>query len=84
MAAFERFSQLWAPRQALVRLFQSVNSGLILGVTIHNGDPVFHPVFHPEPTLFLDVKLDADEMRTKTRGRRRICQISLSGMKCAG
>jgi hypothetical protein len=80
MAAFERFSQLSAPRQALVRLFQSVNSGLILGVTIHNGDPVFHP----EPTLFLDVKLDADEMRTKTRGRRRICQISLSGMTCAG
>ena len=57
MAALERFTQLSAPRQALVRLFQSVNFGHILNVAIENGDPVFHP----EPSVMLDVKLDADE-----------------------
>lgn len=57
MAALERFTQLSAPRQALVRLFQSVNFGLILGIAIKGGDPLFHP----EPTVLLDVKLDADE-----------------------
>jgi hypothetical protein len=57
MAALERFTQLSAPRQALVRLFQSVNFGHILNVAVENGDPVFHP----EPSVMLDVKLDADE-----------------------
>lgn len=57
MAALERFTQLSAPRQALVRLFQSVNFGHILNVAIENGDPVYHP----EPSVMLDVKLDADE-----------------------
>jgi len=57
MAALQRFTQLSAPRQALVRLFQSVNFGHILNVAIENGDPVFHP----EPSVMLDVKLDADE-----------------------
>ena len=57
MAALDRFAQLSAPRQALVRLFQSVNFGHVLNVTIENGDPVFHP----EPTVLVDVKLDADE-----------------------
>ena len=57
MVPLERFTQLSAPRQALVRLFQSVNFGQILNVAIENGDPVFHP----EPSVLLDVKLDADE-----------------------
>jgi hypothetical protein len=57
MAALDRLTQLSAPRQALVRLFQSVNFGQIIGLAIRNGDPVFHP----EPTVLLDVKLDADE-----------------------
>src|ERR1035438_3730479 len=57
MAALDRLTQLSAPRQALVRLFQSVNFGQIIGLAIENGDPVFHP----EPTVLLDVKLDADE-----------------------
>jgi hypothetical protein len=34
-----------------------VNFGHILNVAIENGDPVFHP----EPLVMLDVKLDADE-----------------------
>jgi len=57
MATPDRFSQLSAPRQALVRLFQSINFGQVLGIVVQNGDPVFHP----EPTVLLDVKLDADE-----------------------
>ncbi len=57
MAAPDRLTQLSAPRQALVRLFQSVNFGQIIGLAVRNGDPVFHP----EPTVLLDVKLDADE-----------------------
>jgi hypothetical protein len=52
-----RFSQLSAPRQALVRLFQALNFGHVLRVAIQNGDPVFSP----EPTVLVDVKLDADE-----------------------
>lgn len=58
MVALDRLAQLSAPRQALVRLFQSVNFGQIIGLTIRNGEPVFHP----EPTVLLDVKLDADEV----------------------
>ncbi|HLN02063.1 MAG TPA: hypothetical protein VK335_22425 [Bryobacteraceae bacterium] len=57
MAALGRFTQLSAPRQALVRLFQSVNFGHVLGIAIQNGDPVFHP----KPIVLLDVKLDVDE-----------------------
>ena len=57
MAAPERFTQLSAPWQALVRLFQSINFGQVLGIVVQNGDPVFHPA----PTVLLDVKLDADE-----------------------
>ena len=57
MPTFLRLSQLSAPRQALVRLFQSVNFGQILALTIQDGDPVFHP----EPMVLMDVKLDAEE-----------------------
>jgi hypothetical protein len=57
VSALDRFTQLSTPRQALVRLFQSVNFGQIIGLTIRNGDPVFHP----GPTILLEVKLDADE-----------------------
>jgi hypothetical protein len=57
MAALDRFTQLSAPRQALVRLFQSVNFGQLLDIAIQDGDPLFYP----EPTVLFDVKLDADE-----------------------
>jgi hypothetical protein len=57
MTAYQRFTQLSAPRQALVRLFQSVNFGHILGVVVQYGEPVFNPA----PTVLLDLKLDADE-----------------------
>jgi hypothetical protein len=54
---FQRFTQLSAPRQALVRLMQTVNFGFVLGVIIRNGDPLFYP----EPTALIDVRLDVNE-----------------------
>ena len=57
MIVTERFSQLSVSRQALVRLFQAINFGELLGVAIKNGDPIFQP----QPTALVDVKLDADE-----------------------
>lgn len=50
-----RFSQLSAPRQALVRLFQSINFGYVEGLDVRGGEPVFSPA----PTVFVEVKLDA-------------------------
>ena len=64
MAALDRLTQLSAARQALVRLFQSVNFGQIIGLAIRNGDPMFHP----EPTVLLDLKLDADDVERPEAG----------------
>jgi len=50
-----RFSQLSAPRQALVRLFQSINFGYVESLDVRGGEPVFGPA----PTVFVEVKLDA-------------------------
>jgi len=52
-----RFSELSGPRQALVRLCQSINYGYIEALRVVNGDPIFAPT----PTVFVDVKLDQDE-----------------------
>ena len=49
-------SDLSAPRQALVRLCQSVDYGQITGLHIRDREPVFSP----PPVVLLDVKLDAD------------------------
>ena len=49
-------SEISAPRQALVRLCQSVDYGQIIGLQIRDREPVFNP----PPTVLLDVKLDAD------------------------
>jgi hypothetical protein len=57
MTALDRFTYLSAPRQALIRLFQSVNFGQIIGLAIRNGEPIFHP----EPTVLVDVKLDGED-----------------------
>jgi hypothetical protein len=56
-AALDRLNQLSPPRQALVRLFQSLSFGQIIGLSIRNGEPVFHP----QPPVLLDVKLDTDD-----------------------
>jgi hypothetical protein len=52
-----RFSELSGPRQALVRLCQSINHGHIEALRITNGEPTFSPA----PTVLVDVKLDQDE-----------------------
>ena len=55
-----RFSQLSAPRQALVRLLQSVNFGFIEGLEVRGGEPMFSPA----PNVIVEVKLDTpDEPR---------------------
>jgi hypothetical protein len=52
-----RFSQLSAPRQALVRLLQSINFGYIESLEARDCEPVFNPA----PTVFVEVKLDSAE-----------------------
>jgi hypothetical protein len=52
-----RFSELSGPRQALVRLCQTINHGHIEALRITNGEPTFKPA----PMLLVDVKLDQDE-----------------------
>ena len=51
------FSGLTAPRQALVRLCQTLNYGLILDLHVRDREPVFSPV----PTVLRDIKLDLDD-----------------------
>jgi len=51
-----KLSQLSTPRQALVRLCQSVDYGQILDLQVRDHEPVFSP----PPKLLLDIKLDAD------------------------
>ena len=49
-----RFSQLSAPRQALVRLLQSINFGYVEGLEVRSGEPMFSPA----PSVVVEVKLD--------------------------
>ncbi len=50
-----RLSQLSTPRQALVRLFQSITFGYVEGLEIRAAEPVFNPA----PIVFQEVKLDS-------------------------
>jgi hypothetical protein len=50
-----RLSELSAPRQALVRLCQSIDYGQILDLQVRDREPQFSPA----PTVLLDIKLDA-------------------------
>lgn len=59
-------SELSAPRQALVRLCQSIDYGQILDLQVHDREPQFSPA----PTLLLDIKLDT------ARGGRRESELS--------
>jgi hypothetical protein len=54
MKQAKRLSQLSAPRQALVRLLQSVNFGYLEGLEVRGDEPVFNPA----PAVFVEVKLD--------------------------
>jgi len=55
--AIRRFSLLSAPRQALVRLCQSINFGEIRGLVVRN----FEPVFNPSPTVLIDLLLEVEQ-----------------------
>lgn len=52
-----RFQQLSVPRQALVRLCQSINFGRIEHLEIRR----YEPVLDPAPQVFLDVRLDTED-----------------------
>ena len=52
-----RFSQLSAPRRALVRLCQSINFGQIRGLVVRNSEPMFNP----SPTVVIDLLLEVAE-----------------------
>ncbi len=49
--------QLTAPRQTLVRLFQSINYGQVEDLEVRSGEPVFSPA----PRVLIDVRLTGDE-----------------------
>ena len=49
-------SELSAPRQALVRLCQSIDFGQISNLLIRAGEPYFDP----EPSVVVEIKLDAN------------------------
>jgi len=55
-SALTRLSDLSAPRQALVRLCQSIDYGQILDLRVRECEPVFDS----GPTLLLDIKLDTE------------------------
>jgi hypothetical protein len=55
LVPIRRFSQLSAPRQAFVRLCQSINFGEIRGLVVRNSEPVFNP----SPTVLIDLLLEA-------------------------
>ena len=52
-----RLSQLSTPRQALVRLFQSVNYGEVQGIRVQDGEPFFNPA----RAVLVSVRLDQDD-----------------------
>ena len=59
-----RFQQLSAPRQALVRLCQRINFGRIEDLELRGGEPVFSPA----PQVFIDVRLDWEDVVRPERG----------------
>ena len=52
------FSQLSRPRQALVRLFQSIDYGYVRDLNVTDREPV---LANPAPVVVVDLKLGADE-----------------------
>jgi hypothetical protein len=52
-----RFSQLSAPRRALLRACQAINHGTIENLEVRNSEPMLDPL----PVMLKDVKLDLDD-----------------------
>jgi hypothetical protein len=67
-----RFSQLSTQRQALVRLCQALNYGLIQNLEVRDSEPVFSP----PPVVAVEVKLDVDECPRPEVG---LADFALSG-----
>ena len=53
-----RFSYLSASRQALVRLFQTINYGCVQALEVRLGEPLLSC---PGPIVLVDVRLDSEE-----------------------
>jgi len=85
MSRATRFSQLSAPERTLVRILQSINFGSIEMLVVRGGEPVFSP----EPTVLVEVKLDAEraprperdiaDFELRTEIIRLLAQIELLG-----
>ncbi|MBI4902878.1 MAG: hypothetical protein HY820_04535 [Acidobacteria bacterium] len=56
MTEATQFAQLSAPRQALLRLIQTLGFGYIEGLEVRSGEPVFNP----SPIVMAERKLDAE------------------------
>jgi hypothetical protein len=67
-----RLRDLSAPRQRLVRLFQTINFGRIEELEIRNGEPEFSP----PPRVFVELKLDRED---GPRAERHLEQFQLLG-----
>jgi hypothetical protein len=57
IAEWLRFSQLTPPRQALIRICQTINFGSIENLEIRDSEPTFDP----PPVMLRDLKLDSDD-----------------------
>lgn len=51
-----RLSEVSAPRQVLLRVFQSIGYGQILNLLVRDREPIFDP----PPTVLRDIKLGGD------------------------
>ena len=65
------FSHLSDARQALVRVFQSVNYGCVQDLEVHDGEPY---LCSPELKVLVDVRLDSEEL---TRDELRLVDFGL-------
>jgi hypothetical protein len=74
-AGLPQLSGLSAPRQALVRLCQSVDYGHITGVHVRGGEPQFNP----PPAIVQDIKLDGER---QGRAEAGLEDFALQGEVC--
>jgi hypothetical protein len=56
--------ELSSPRQALVRLCQTLNYGSVESLMVRGSEPVFEPL----PLIVIDLKLDSEELRRQELG----------------
>jgi hypothetical protein len=54
----QQLSRLSAPRQSLVRLFQSINYGCVQNLEVCDGEPLLSGL---GPNVLVDIRLDSEE-----------------------